>query len=170
MIEKLIAAIVAIQEVLPYGLYHDVILKMPEDAEPYEWLEEQFSNLLFELWRICNWANELIDQRIETVVCLCGSTRFYEAFQQANFQETMKGNIVLSVGFYPHSSVQAHGQEIGITPEQKERLDRLHLSKIAMADEVLILNVGGYIGESTARELQYALETGKRVRFLEEHK
>lgn len=102
-----------------------------------------------------------------TVVCLCGSTRFYEKFQQVNFEETMKGNIVLSVGFYPHSSTQAHGQEVGITPEQKEALDLLHLRKIDLADEILVLNSGGYIGESTSRELTYAKAMGKRVRFLE---
>lgn len=102
-----------------------------------------------------------------TIVCLCGSTRFYEAFQQANFEETMKGNIVLSVGFYPHSSTQAHGEKIGITPEQKKELDLLHLRKIDLADEVLVLNVSGYIGESTVRELEYAKAMGKTVRFLE---
>lgn len=101
------------------------------------------------------------------IVCLCGSTRFYDAFQRANFEETMAGKIVLSVGFYPHSAEQAHGEAIGITPEQKEQLDRLHLFKVAMADEVLILNVGGYIGSSTARELLYAQSLGKVVRFLE---
>jgi len=46
-------------------------------------------------------------------------------------------------------------------------LDELHLRKIELADEVLILNVGGYIGESTRRELQHAQQLGKRVRFLE---
>jgi hypothetical protein len=103
-----------------------------------------------------------------TIVCLCGSTRFYEAFQRANYDETMAGRIVLSVGFYPHSSEQAHGETIGITPEQKQILDRLHLRKIDLADEILVLNVGGYIGESTARELAYARQLGRRVRFLEE--
>lgn len=103
-----------------------------------------------------------------TIVCLCGSTRFYQQFQEANYRETMNGKIVLSVGFYPHSSEQMHGEHIGITPEQKEALDLLHLEKVKMADEVLILNVGGYIGSSTARELAYALELGKNVRFLEE--
>lgn len=102
------------------------------------------------------------------VVCLCGSTRFYEAFQAANFEETMKGNIVLSVGFYPHSLTAGHDQEVGITPEQKKDLDLLHFRKIDLANEVLILNVAGYIGESTARELAYAQARGKRVRFLEE--
>ena len=104
------------------------------------------------------------------IVCLCGSTRFYDAFQQANFEETMRGNIVLSVGFYPHSSEQAHGENIGITPDEKEALDSLHLDKVLMADEVLILNVDGYIGESTEREMLYAYSYGKTVRFLESDK
>lgn len=99
----------------------------------------------------------------KTIVCLCGSTRFYETFQQANYEETMKGNVV----FYPHSTKQAHGEKIGISAEQKKELDILHFRKIDMADEVLILNIGGYIGESTSRELAYAKAMGKRVRFLE---
>jgi hypothetical protein len=101
------------------------------------------------------------------VVCLCGSTRFYEAFQRANYEETMAGRIVLSVGFYPHCSERAHGQLLGCSDAQKSALDDLHLRKIDLADEVLILNVGGYVGESTGRELAYAVQTGKAVRYLE---
>ena len=100
-----------------------------------------------------------------TIVCLCGSTRFYEAFQVAYFIETLKGNIVLSVGFYGGS---IHGEHVGITPEDKVKLDELHLRKIDIADEVYILNCGGYIGESTRRELEYAEALGKTVRFLED--
>lgn len=103
------------------------------------------------------------------IVCLCGSTRFYEAFQWANYRETMLGNIVLSVGFYPHSQRQAHGEEVGCTEEQKIALDELHLRKIDLADEMLVLNVGGYYGDSTAREIQYAHDHGKPVRFLEDN-
>jgi hypothetical protein len=102
------------------------------------------------------------------IVCLCGSTRFYRDFMEANYRETVVGNIVLSVGFYPHAASEMHGEGVGITPEQKEALDALHLQKVAMADEVLVLNRGGYIGQSTARELAYARQLGKRIRFLEE--
>jgi hypothetical protein len=56
---------------------------------------------------------------------------------------------------------------VGLTPEVKKRLDALHLQTMALADEVLILNVNGYIGESIARELRRAIELGKSVRFLE---
>jgi hypothetical protein len=102
------------------------------------------------------------------VVCLCGSTRFYEAFQQANYDLTMAGKIVLSVGFYPHSkAVHGHGEGIGHDSTEKVALDELHLRKIDLADEVLVLNVGGYIGESTRREIAYAERTDKPVRYLE---
>jgi hypothetical protein len=96
------------------------------------------------------------------VVCLCGSTRFSEAFREANFQETLSGNIVLSIGCDTKSD-----KGLGLTVADKKRLDWLHLRKIDLANEVLILNVGGYIGNSTRRELNYAIAQGKNVRYLE---
>ena len=108
------------------------------------------------------------------VVCLCGSTRFYELFQQYNFQRTMLGQIVLSVGFYPHADAfagrQLHGEDVGVTAEQKQQLDELHKRKIDLADEVLILNKDGYIGNSTRGELMYAWRHGKEITFLEPQK
>ena len=97
------------------------------------------------------------------IVCLCGSTRFKQEFIDANFEETMNGKIVLSVGWFSH----ADGNIYTPTPEEKTALDELHLRKIDLADEVFILNVGGYIGESTQRELNYAIAKGKPVRYLE---
>jgi len=102
-----------------------------------------------------------------TIVCLCGSTKFYQAFAQANADETLAGKIVLSVGFFLHST---HHTGIGprvISPHEKENLDSLHMSKIDLADEILVLNVGDYIGMSTRRETWYAFHKGKSVRFLE---
>lgn len=97
-----------------------------------------------------------------TIVCLCGSTRFLEAFREANLRETLAGKIVLSIGCDFKSD---HG--LGLTDADKEKLDILHLRKIDLADEVLILNVNGYIGKSTRKELDYALINNKRVRYLE---
>ncbi len=101
------------------------------------------------------------------VVCLCGSTRFYKTFQEANYRETMDGKIVLSVGFALEDD---HGEQAGCTPEQKVKLDKLHLRKIEMADEVLVLNVDGYIGESTTREIKYALRHRKQLRWWDKDK
>lgn len=94
-----------------------------------------------------------------TIVCLCGSTRFYETFQLVNYEETMKGKIVLSICYYPGSP--------GCTPEQKIMLDAVYRDKIDLADEVLFLNVNGYMGESTLQELVYAIRKNKKIRFLE---
>lgn len=101
------------------------------------------------------------------VVCLCGSTRFFDAFQRANYEETMAGRIVLSVGHYPNAPREAHGENVGCTPEQKIALDELHKRKIDLADEVFVLNVGGYIGDSTRSEIAYAVRAGKPVRYLD---
>lgn len=99
------------------------------------------------------------------IVCLCGSTRFRDNFEETNYSETLKGNIVLSVGFFHHHARDEHGESVGITPEQKEFLDNLHLRKIDLADEILVINAYGYIGKSTANEIAYAKKIGKPVRY-----
>lgn len=108
------------------------------------------------------------------IVTLCGSTRFYSAFQRANFEETMAGRIVLTVGFYPHAEQawgdKEHGETIGVTPEQKRDLDRLHFKKIRMSDGILVLNVGGYVGDSTRNEIALAVALGKGIRWLDEER
>ncbi len=102
------------------------------------------------------------------IVCLCGSTRFSEEFQKAQLSETLAGKIVLTIG----CNMRADDEVFGIMSEQerseiKAKMDELHLRKIDLADEVLVLNLGGYIGESTRREIQYAKSTGKPVKYLE---
>lgn len=101
-----------------------------------------------------------------TIVCLCGSTRFMYEFQKANLDETLKGNIVLSIGCNTKSDSDliALGE---LTEEKKQFLDELHKRKIDLCDEVLILNVGGYIGCSTRSELEYAVRNNKIIRYLE---
>jgi len=98
-----------------------------------------------------------------TVVCLCGSTKFKQEFIKANFEETMAGKIVLTVGFFAHVESDIHI----LTLEEKKALDELHKRKIDLADEVLFLNVYGYLGDSSISELNYAYKHSKRVRFLE---
>jgi len=79
----------------------------------------------------------------------------------------MKGKVVLSVGFFIHASGNKHGESIGATPKQKIALDELHKRKIDIADEILVLNVNGYIGSSTRSEIEYAEKHGKEINYLE---
>lgn len=102
------------------------------------------------------------------IVCLCGSTRFSKEFREANLRETLAGNIVLTIGCDMRSDAELFaGKEESELKAIKTALDLLHFSKIELADEVLILNVGGYIGESTSNELKVAQAHGKTVRYLE---
>ena len=96
------------------------------------------------------------------VITLCGSTRFKEQFLEQQKRLTLEGNVVISVGLFGHS-----GDEEVWKPGTKEMLDKMHLQKIDMADEIFVINVGGYIGESTRREIAHAEQTGKPVRYLE---
>jgi len=98
------------------------------------------------------------------VVCLCGSTRFMDVFHGVGWQLTLDGYIVLTVGVCKHA--EDHGGE-ALGPDVAAKLDELHLRKIDIADIVMILNVDGYIGESTQKELDYAKQHEKIIVFLE---
>ena len=105
-------------------------------------------------------------QERRVLVCLCGSTRFSEAFRLANLRETLAGRIVLTVGCDTKSDADLIAAQT-MTEDVKANLDELHLDKIDLADEILVLNVGGYIGDSTRREVLHASARGKNIRWLE---
>ncbi|MDO4415900.1 MAG: hypothetical protein Q4C20_12575 [Erysipelotrichaceae bacterium] len=104
------------------------------------------------------------------IITLCGSTRFKDEFMEVNKELTLKGNIVISVGLFGHSGDQEvwENMDEGTLTRTKEMLDDMHKRKIDLADEIFVINVGGYIGESTKSEIAYALQTGKKVNYLEE--
>lgn len=96
------------------------------------------------------------------VITLCGSTKFKEEYLEAQKRLTLEGNIVISVGLFGHS-----GDDEVWTEGTKAMLDDMHKRKIDMADEIFVINVGGYIGESTRNEIAYAKSQGIVVRYLE---
>ena len=96
------------------------------------------------------------------VITLCGSTKFKEQYLEAQKRLTLEGNIVISVGLFGHS-----GDDEVWAEDTKAMLDDMHNRKIDMADEIFVINVGGYIGESTRNEIAYAESQGIDVRCLE---
>ena len=103
------------------------------------------------------------------VITLCGSTRFKNAFMEAQKRLTIEGNIVISVGLFGHSGDQEVWDDMGegTLSKTKEMLDGMHKRKIDMADSIYVINVDGYIGEGTKSEIEYAKVHGKRVDYLE---
>ena len=102
------------------------------------------------------------------VICLCGSTRFTEEMLLLKWELTKRGFVVLGWSVLPDSYFKGgDGTHIGDQEGVKEIVDEVHLRKIDLADEVRILNVDGYIGESTGKELLYAFDLGKSISYLE---
>ena len=95
------------------------------------------------------------------IITLCGSTKFKDEFIAEQKRLTLEGNIVISVGLFGHS-----GDEDVWLEKTKMMLDDMHKRKIDLADEIFVINVGGYIGSSTRGEIEYALKTGKTVRYM----
>jgi hypothetical protein len=93
-------------------------------------------------------------------ITLCGSTKFKAEFEAINRQLSLEGNVVYSVAFF------GHADNVPLTPEQKATLDEVHKRKIDNSDIIFVVDVDGYIGESTRSEIEYAESTGKRVTYL----
>lgn len=104
------------------------------------------------------------------VTTLCGSTRFPEAHALANMHLSLMGRVVIPLGMLGHADeprgarfLTSDGDES--TPE-KQGLDQLHYRKIDLSDGIYVVNVGGYVGSSTKREIEYAREHGKSVEWM----
>ena len=104
------------------------------------------------------------------IVTLCGSTRFKDEFYATQKRLTLEGNIVISVGLFGHSGDEEvwDGMDEGTLGKTKEMLDDMHKRKIDMADSIFVINVDGYIGDSTRSEIEYAIAHGKNVEYLQQ--
>lgn len=102
------------------------------------------------------------------VITLCGSTKFEEQFMDVQRDLTLQGNIVISVGVFGHSRDKQVWEKLKNPEQAKEMLDDIHKRKIDMSDGIFVINVGGYIGDSTRSEIEYAKAHGKTVEYLEE--
>lgn len=96
------------------------------------------------------------------IVTLCGSTKFKDEFLKTQKELTLKGYIVISVGLFGHS-----GDNEVFSDGVKEMLDDMHKAKIDLADAIFVINVDGYIGESTKNEIEYAKKHNKEIFYLE---
>jgi hypothetical protein len=107
------------------------------------------------------------------VICICGSTRFadYHAIKRWELEKTGV-YICLMINYLPDwYAKQQFGEGVndhfGEAAGLKDLLDDLHFRKIDLCDEVFVINVDGYIGESTRNEINYAESQGKPIRYLE---
>ena len=98
------------------------------------------------------------------IITLCGSIKFKDEFMKVQEKLTLDGNIVLTPNFFNNIKKE------NIDEKTKKMLDKMHKQKIDMSDEIYVINVGGYIGESTKSEIEYAKVRGKKVLYMENKK
>lgn len=113
------------------------------------------------------WGNIMIGNY--KIVTLCGSTKFKKEFLEIQKKLTLLGYIVISVGLFGHSGDNEvwENMDEGTLTKTKSMLDDMHKRKIDLSDMIYVINVGGYIGESTRSEIEYAISTRKEVHYLE---
>jgi hypothetical protein len=97
------------------------------------------------------------------IVCLCGSSRFRAEYEHHADRLTHDGAIIVTI----HCFKGQHSEVPGMDEAVRGSLDELHKRKIDLADRVFVINVGGYVGDSTRSEIAYARAKGKPVEFLE---
>jgi len=153
----------------------DFRLKVPADKK---FMRGEIENTICDLW-----ANHLIGaleplmvfpdegyvklaEKRPKIVCLCGSTRFIKQFAIMSWEFEKQGYICLGLHYLPPEYTKAK-DHLAEAENVKEHFDNLHLRKIDLADEVFVLNIDGYIGESTRREIEYAKSLNKPIRYLE---
>ena len=95
------------------------------------------------------------------IITLCGSIKFKDEFMKVQEKLTLDGNIVFTPNFFNNVRKE------DIDEKMKKMLDEMHKQKIDMSDEVYVINFGGYIGESTKTEIEYAKAKGKKISYLE---
>ena len=102
------------------------------------------------------------------IICLCGSTRFTDEMLVKQWELTKQGYIVLTWCALPSWYFEGEDKtHIGDQESVNKIVDEVHKRKIDISDEIFVLNIDGYIGESTRSEIEYAKRKKKEIRYME---
>lgn len=103
-------------------------------------------------------------------IALCGSTRFKDQFQEWNSKLSLSGHTVYSLGLFGREATDS-GKEgnLTFTESEKVTLDLVHLDKILNSDAIVVIDVDGYTGFSTKREIQWARMQNKKIHWITPH-
>ena len=145
-------------------------LKVNVDGDEGDSLPVRISVLPSHLRVYCGKSKFRKKHKKYNVITLCGSTKFKNEFIEMQKKLTLEENVVISVGLFGHSGDNEvwENMDEGTVTKTKQMLDDIHKAKIDLSDEIFVINVGGYIGDSTKSEIEYAKKNGKNIRYLED--
>lgn len=97
------------------------------------------------------------------VVCICGSVRFKEEMMLWACYWSSLNYVMVMPHCFTHEKF--HDTKNRSAVKTKRQLDILHFTKIAMSEFVFVVDVDGYVGESTSREIRFARKRNIPVKY-----
>jgi hypothetical protein len=103
------------------------------------------------------------------IITICGSSKYVEVMAAVGWmlerdEKAMVLNLHLLPWWYDTECQDHVAEHEGVADE----MDALHLKKIEISDEIFVVNWGGYIGESTGKEIEHAANLGIPIRYITE--
>lgn len=94
------------------------------------------------------------------IITVCGSLKFYKEMMEITEKVELQGNCMLTPIYNP-----AKASKDDFTEEESLMLDKMHKERIKLADAILVVNVDGYIGSSTQKEIEFAKSLNKEIMY-----
>lgn len=91
------------------------------------------------------------------IITVCGSLRFIKEMLQIAEKLELECNSVLLPVYNPNKNKDAFNSD------EILMLSKMHKEKIKLSDAVLVVNVDGYIGNSTKDEMEFAKKLNKKI-------
>jgi len=92
------------------------------------------------------------------IITVCGSMRFIKEMMEITEKVELQGNCMLIPIYNPNRP-----DKDSFTEEEALVIDNMHKERIKLADAILVVNVDGYIGNSTKSEIEFAKQLNKEV-------
>lgn len=94
------------------------------------------------------------------IITVCGSLKFVNEMMEITEKMELQGNCMLVPIYNPMKP-----SKDSFTEDEALILDQMHRERIKLANAILVVNVGGYIGPSTKREIEFAQSLGKEILY-----
>ena len=93
------------------------------------------------------------------IITVCGSLNFKNEMIELAEKMELQGNCILCPIYPTNPDKDAY------TEDEVLMLDKMHKEKIKLSDAILVVNVNGYIGNSTKSEIDYAKSLNKEILY-----
>lgn len=99
-------------------------------------------------------------KEVMKIITVCGSMRFIREMMEISLKVELEGNVVLMPIYNSYRP-----SKDAFSDEENSILDKMHRERIKLSDAILVVNVNGYVGNSTREEIEYAKSLNKEILY-----